>query len=177
MFENRYTITAKLYVDWARHPVMMGDRSRRPLPLLPCGILVVSAVVMVAAFRNGDMIYTGLSALLLAAMLVRLFAYDAILAYGQYRKLRAGKSGAWSRVVQFAPDQIMIRDDGKLLATKPYERVERVQDLGDWMALLLEGGVMFRLDKAGFWQDDEKQSAEAFKVFLKEKCPNAVFRG
>ena len=177
MFENRYTITPKLYVDWARHPVMLGGQSRRPLPLLPCGILAGSAVLMVVALINQDWTYTGLSALLVAAMLVRLFGYDAILARQQYKKIRAGKPADWNRVVQFAPEQIMIRDDDKLLATKTYERVERVQDLGGWMALVLEGGIMFRLDKSGFWMDGEKKSAEEFVAFLKEKCPNAVFRG
>ena len=176
MFENRYIITKKLYVDWAKHPVMLGSKSRRRFPLLLAGVLAVGSVMLVMALVSQDWKYSGLYAALLAAVLFRLFGYDAMLARQQYNQLRAGKDGDWKRVVYFEEDQIRIRDDDKLLAVKDYDRVEEVRDLGGGLALILEGGVIVRLDKDGFYQNEEKKSAEEFAAFLKGKCPKAEFK-
>ena len=45
MFENRYTITKKLYVDWAMNPVMLGGQTRRRGTLLTLIVLAVGCVV------------------------------------------------------------------------------------------------------------------------------------
>lgn len=177
MFENRYTITKKLYVDWAIHPVMLGGQTRRRFSLLSIGVLAVGVVMLVPAVISRDWKYAGLYALLLAAVLFRMFGYNAVMAGQQYNKLRAGKDGDWDRVVYFEEDQIRIRDDGKLLAVKEYARVEEVRTMKDGMALVLEGGIVIRMDKNGFYLNDQKSTAEAFVAFMKEKCPDALFKG
>lgn len=176
MFENRYTITKKLYVDWAVHPVMLGGQTRRRFSLLSLGVLAVGVVMLVPTLISQDWKYAGLYALLLAAVLFRMLAYDAILAGQQYNKLRSGKDGKWDRVVSFENKQIRIRDEGKLLAVKEYDRVEEVRDMKGGIALILEGGIIIRLDKNGFYLDDAKSDAAAFSAFMKEKCPKALFR-
>lgn len=177
MFENRYTITKKLYVDWAVHPVMLGGQTHRRFSLLSLGVLAVGVVMLVPAVISQDWKYAGMYALLLAAVLFRMFGYERILAGQQYSKLRAGKDGKWDRVVSFEDKQIRIRDDGKLLAVKEYSRVEEVRNMKDGMALVLEGGIIIRLDKAGFYLDDVKSDDAAFTAFMREKCPDALFKG
>lgn len=177
MFENRYTITKKLYVDWAVHPVMLGGQTRRRGSLLTLLVLAVGVVMLVPTVISQDWKYAGLYTLLLAAVLFRMFGYERVLAGQQYAKLRAGKDGHWDRVVYFEDRQIRIRDDGKLLAVKEYSRVEEVRTMKEGMALVLEGGIIIRLDKDGFYVDDEKSDAEAFLAFMKEKCPDALYRG
>ena len=44
MFENRYTITEKIYVDWTVHPVLLG-KSRHRFPLLLTVLLAACAAV------------------------------------------------------------------------------------------------------------------------------------
>ena len=80
-------------------------------------------------------------------------------------------------MVYFEDKQIRIRDEGKLLAVKDYDRVEEVRTMKDGMALVLEGGIIIRLDKDGFYADNEKSDAQAFLSFMKEKCPDALFKG
>ena len=177
MFENRYTITKKLYVDWAVHPVMLGGQTRRRFSLLSLGVLAVGIAMLVPTLISQDWKYAGMYALLLAAVLFRMLGYERVLAGQQYNKLRAGKNGKWDRVVYFEDKQIRIRDEGKLLAVKDYDRVEEVRTMKDGMALVLEGGIIIRLDKDGFYADNEKSDAQAFLSFMKEKCPDALFKG
>ena len=177
MFENRYTITKKLYVDWAVHPVMLGGQTRRRFSLLSLGVLAVGIAMLVPTLISQDWKYAGMYALLLAAVLFRMFGYERVLAGQQYNTLRAGKNGKWDRVVYFEDKQLRIRDAGKLLAVKDYDRVEEVRTMKDGMALVLEGGIIIRLDKDGFYADNEKSDAQAFLSFMKEKCPDALFKG
>ena len=176
MFENRYTITKKLYTDWAVHPVMLGGQTRRRGTLLTLIVLAVGVVMLVPTILNQDWKYAGLYALLLAAVLFRMFGYERVLAGQQYKKLRAGKSGGWDRVVYFEEEQIRIRDEGKLLAVKEYSRVDEVRTMKDGMALVLEGGIIIRLDKNGFFRDNAPAGFEDFTAFLREKCPDALFK-
>lgn len=176
MFENRYTITKKLYVDWAMNPVMLGGQTRRRGTLLTLIVLAVGVVMLVPTIINQDWKYAGLYTLLLAAVLFRMVGYEAVLAGRQYNKLRAGKDGSWDRVVYFEEEQIRIRDDGKLLAVKDYDRVEEVRTMKAGVALILEGGIIIRLDKSGFFRDDAPVDAETFTAFMREKCPDALFK-
>ena len=176
MFENRYTITKKLYVDWAMNPVMLGGQTRRRGTLLTLIVLAVGVVMLVPTIINQDWKYAGLYTLLLAAVLFRMVGYEAVLAGRQYNKLRAGKDGSWDRVVYFEDKQIRIRDDGKLLAVKDYNRVEEVRTMKAGVALILEGGIIIRLDKNGFFRDDAPVDAETFTAFMREKCPDALFK-
>ena len=176
MFENRYTITKKLYTDWAVHPVMLGGQTRRRGTLLTLIVLAVGVVMLVPTVINQDWKYAGLYILLLAAVLFRMVGYEAVLAGVQYNKLRAGKSGSWDRVVYFEDDQIRIRDEGKLLAVKEYSRVDEVRTMKDGMALVLDGGIIIRLDKDGFFLNDQPAGFEDFTAFLREKCPDALFK-
>ena len=65
MFENRYTITEKIYVDWTEHPVALG-RARRRFPILLTLLAAACAVMLVIAFLDGNGTYACLYALLLA---------------------------------------------------------------------------------------------------------------
>ena len=176
MFENRYTITKKLYVDWAMHPVMLNGQTRRRFSLLTLAVLAVGVAMLVPTIISQDWKYAGLYTLLLAAVLFRMIGYEAVMAGRQYRKLRAGKDGNWDRVVYFEENQIRIRDDGKLLAVKEYERVEEVRVLKDCVALILEGGIIIRLDKTGFYADNVASDVASFVAMMKEKCPDALFK-
>jgi hypothetical protein len=176
MFENRYTITKKLYVHWAMHPVMLGGQTRRRGTLLTLIVLAVGVVMLVPTVINQDWKYAGLYTLLLAAVLFRMVGYEAVLAGMQYNKLRAGKDGNWDRVVYFEDGQIRIRDEGKLLAVKEYGRVEEVRTMKDGIALVLEGGIIIRLDRDGFFLNDQPAGFEAFVAFMREKCPEALFK-
>ena len=53
MFENRYTITEKIYVDWTEHPVALG-RARRRFPILLTLLAAACAVMLVMAFLDGN---------------------------------------------------------------------------------------------------------------------------
>ena len=67
MFENRYTITKKLYVDWAVHPVMLGGQTHRRGSLLT--LLVLAASVAGVVFGAIEL-ESGGSALLLVISLI-----------------------------------------------------------------------------------------------------------
>ena len=147
MFENRYTITEKIYVDWTVHPVVLGRACRR-FPILLT---------------------------LLAGVAFRLFGYDAMLARRQFRRLRSGKPGEWKRVLRFDGDGITVEDDGQVLAEKTCGQLQEVRDMEPWLALIFEGGVVVRADKQGFFRDGTACGQEEFLAFLREKCPNAQF--
>ena len=165
MFENRYTITQKIYVDWTVPPALLG-KSRRRFPLLLTVLLAACAVMLVMAFADGNGTYSLLYALLLAGVAFRLFGYDAMLARRQFRRLRAGKPGEWKRVLRFDGDGITVEDDGQ---------VREVRDTGAWLALIFEGCVVVRADKQGFFRDGTACGQEEFMAFLRERCPGAAF--
>ena len=60
----------------------------------------------------------------------------------------------------------------KFLVIDGEEATEKLRD-----ALVLEGGIIIRLDKDGFYAGNEKSDAQAFLSFMKEKCPDALFKG
>ena len=174
MFENRYTSTEEIYVDWTVHPVLLG-KSRRRFPLLLTVLLAACAVMLVMAFADGNGTYSLLYALLLAGVAFRLFGYDAMLARRQFRRLRAGKPGEWKRVLRFDGDGITVEDDGQVLAEKTCGQLQEVRDMEPWLALIFEGGVVVRADKQGFFREGNPCGNQAFLAFLREKCPNAQF--
>ena len=174
MFENRYTITEKIYVDWTVHPVLLG-KSRRRFPLLLTVLLAACAVMLVMAFADGNGTYSLLYALLLAGVAFRLFGYDAMLSRRQFRRLRAGKPGEWKRVLRFDGDGITVEDDGQVLAEKTCGQLQEVRDMEPWLALIFEGGVVVRADKGGFFREGAACGQEAFLAFLRERCPGAAF--
>ena len=174
MFENRYTITEKIYVDWTVRPVLLS-RSRRRIPILPSLLLVACSVMLVMAVHSHDWKYAGLYGLLLACVAFRLFGYEAMLARRQFRRLRAQKADQWRRELRFTEEGITVEDDGETLAEKTYEEVQEVRDAGAWLALIFQGGVVVRADKQGFFQGGEACSQEAFLAFFRAKCPEAKF--
>ena len=174
MFENRYTITEKIYVDWTEHPVALG-RARRRFPILLTLLAAACAVMLVMAFLDGNGTYACLYALLLAGVAFRLFGYDAMLARRQFRRLRAGKPGEGKRVLRFDGDGITVEDDGQVLAEKTCGQLQEVRDMEPWLALIFEGGVVVRADKGGFFREGAACGQEAFLAFLRERCPGAAF--
>ena len=174
MFENRYTITEKIYVDWTVHPVVLG-RARRRFPILLTLLAAACSVMLVTAFLDGNGTYAALYALLLAGVAFRLFGYDAMLARRQFRRLRSGKPGEWKRVLRFTGEAITVEDDGQVLAEKTCGQLREVRDMEPWLALIFEGGVVVRADKQGFFREGNPCGNQAFLAFLREKCPDAAF--
>ena len=173
MFENRYTITEKIYVDWTVHPVVLG-RARRRFPILLTLLAAACSVMLVTAFLDGNGTYAVLYALLLAGVAFRLFGYDAMLARRQFRRLRSGKPGEWKRVLRFTGEEITVEDDGQVLAEKTCGQLREVRDMEPWLALIFEGGVVVRADKQGFFREGNPCGNQAFLALLRGRGPDAA---
>lgn len=173
MFENRYEITRRLYADWARRPVLLSGRRR--IPLLPVLVAVGCGVMMVLSAVDGNWGYAALFALLLVLTVFRVKFYLPVMAARQHgRLLEQWGVDVWHRTVEFEAEKITVHDAGAR-AEKTYDQVKEVRDLGQWLAVIFDGGTVVRLDKAGFFKDGEAAPCEAFLAFFRDACPQAVF--
>jgi hypothetical protein len=144
LFENRYRMTRRRFLDMAAHPVR-----KVPLPLAWILLLVLALSVAFYSATAADALGTAAFLLLAAGCAFRIFFYASFRAQFRFRSLaRVQGAEEWERVVRIADG--IVAQDGAVEAVYGWDRVAELKAVPGYLVLLLKGPELIRLDRDGF---------------------------
>ncbi len=165
LFENRYRMTRRRFLDMAAHPVR-----KAALPLAWILLLVLTLSVAFYSLTAQDPLGAGVFLLLSAGCAFRIFFFVPFRAARRFQSLvRAQGAEEWDRTIRIADDGILA-EDGSVAMTYGWDQVAELKAVPGYLVLLLKGPELVRLDLEGF----STGTADAFAEYVRAAHPGVA---
>lgn len=159
LFENRYMMSKKRLMEWAKHPI-----KKNMMINIWIGIMVCTFFMFIFSLVVNAKLFSAFFLLLSAFSGYRAFFRYKILLTKQFSviAITQGKE-EWERVIQFT--NCIIVNDGNTKTEYQWSQIMGLIDDSDYLILLFQRGIGIRLDKKGF----TKGSTDSFLEFVKKE--------
>ncbi len=162
LFENRYKMTKKRFMNWAKNPI-----KKNYFVVLWLILMIITIFMSITSFFNQDIFFSAFYLFLTMFCIYRGFFRTKILISKQFKVLAITQGlDGWERVIEFADCITVI--DGITTTQYKWSQIVKLIDNKDYLILMLNNKLGLRIEKDGF----TKGTPDSFLQFIKSKYPS-----